>query len=760
MDRTAPRQRPASAEAASAAGPDSSLESLWPDASNAQLPAPPARWTPWQRRAALGLTLLGCVVLFVLLRLLASEPHIAASWRAASAGGVELVASAHPALQPRIGSRLLAIERADGKRIDASVALLQRAPRWIVDDAVRERQLGLQDEVGRAVRQPTVRLLFDDRSVVEVQPIARGFAGLGAMFWLLCALALVLYLVALAVALANPAPINLLYAAVALSQSVNLVLIATESLLGMGVAPGFARLVLDLRTLCDLSAAAAVLHGCAAYPRRLPHGGWIAGAGWIVALLAGAAAVLYRVPGLWWWTQGLLVGYGLATVVMLTWAYRSVPHPFASALRRLGLATNGTLILLTLAIALASREALAQLTIATIGSVVWYVFFASLLLLVPFLARSQHLLREFALLAGVSTVATSLDLLFFAVFALGPFESLTLSLLASLGLYAGARQWLLDQLAGSHDLSAERMFEGLYRVVRELELAPRTVAEQLSRLLRELFEPLELAHTPRQLSRSRVANDGSTLVVPIPHLPGAGDDEGSPGAIVLRFARHGRHLFTREDARLTDRVLEQLRRAVAYEHAVEQGRTEERTRIAQDLHDDIGARLLTLMYKAPNPEIEDYIRHTLQDLKTLTRGLAASNHLLSHAAGEWKADLAQRLSLAHCDLDWSLSVDRDIALTVVQWSALTRVLRELVNNIIAHAQATQVEIAAQLEREHLIVTISDDGIGRQPETWSHGLGLGGVRKRVKLLGGEVVWRERDPQGIACEVRVAGLGGQR
>ena len=62
---------------------------------------------------------------------------------------------------------------------------------------------------------------------------------------------------------------------------------------------------------------------------------------------------------------------------------------------------------------------------------------------------------------------------------------------------------------------------------------------------------------------------------------------------------------------------------MAFDRAVEHGRSEERTRLAQDLHDDIGARLLTMMYKATSPEMEDYVRHTLQDLKTLTRGLAA-----------------------------------------------------------------------------------------------------------------------------------------
>jgi len=92
-------------------------------------------------------------------------------------------------------------------------------------------------------------------------------------------------------------------------------------------------------------------------------------------------------------------------------------------------------------------------------------------------------------------------------------------------------------------------------------------------------------------------------------------------------------------------------------------------------------------------------------------------------------------------------------LSVVQWSGLSRVLRELGNNIISHAMASQVEIHAQLERGQLTLQIADDGIGRSPEDWSHGLGLGGVRKRVKLLGGQVHWRERHGGGIQCEVQV-------
>jgi signal transduction histidine kinase len=157
--------------------------------------------------------------------------------------------------------------------------------------------------------------------------------------------------------------------------------------------------------------------------------------------------------------------------------------------------------------------------------------------------------------------------------------------------------------------------------------------------------------------------------------------------------------------------------------------------------------------------MEDYVRHTLQDLKTLTRGLAAPNHRLSHAAAEWKADLTQRLQAAHVELGWAFVFDQDLLLTVVQWSALTRVLRELVSNAIAHAQAQRVDISFTLENDQIELIVTDNGIGRNPRAWAHGLGLGGVRKRIKQLGGEVEWREASPSGISCRVVIRELSAR-
>jgi signal transduction histidine kinase len=719
-----------------------------------------ARWMGWRLRLLVGIALLGCLGIFGLLRWLASTAHLDAQWRAAPGQQLELLNSSDPALRAQTGKALRSIEAANAMTLPAEALALQRSPRWTVDDRDRQRLIVTADALAQALAQPNLRLHFDNGESVGVAPSPRGYAGLGALFWLLAALALVVYLVAAVVLLAHPQLRNLIFGVMMLAQTTNLLLIAVESVPGLGLAAGFARFGWLLRSACDIVLAASIVNAAAIHPRQVPGRNAFVGVTWLLAAIYIAALVGGQVSGAWWWTQGLMLTFGAVAIAILTWSHSLEPHPFAIVLRRFGLVTGGTLALLTIAIAAASRQSGMQLAIASVGSVIWYVFLASVLLLVPFLARSQQVMREFAMLAGITTVATSLDLLFVALFALGQFASLTLSLFLSLGIYAGARQWFLNQMIGSNMLTTERMFESLYRIAREIELNPAKTAEYLARLLRDLFEPLEVNRLARRVSRSRVVADGSTLVVPIPRLPGVREEDQPQGSISLRFAQRGRRMFTDHDARLTDRVIEQLARAVAYDHAVEQGRSEERARIAQDLHDDIGARLLTLMYKSQSPEMEEYIRHTLQDLKTLTRGLAASSHKLSHAAAEWKSDITQRLAATHCDLAWSFSIDHDVNLSVVQWSGLTRVLRELANNIIAHANATRVEVAGQFERGRFVLTVGDDGSGRQPENWSHGLGLGGVRKRVKLLGGDVRWRENGARGIVCEVRVPELGERR
>lgn len=719
------------------------------------------RWIGWRLRLLLVCVLTGCAGVFLLTKYLADQPRLQSSWKVTPEGEVKLAGTDNPTLRPYLGATLVSVKGPRGRVLPIDPAALRQSQRWISNDGQRELQRIMRASITTAAQAwpegpVAFRFSFADGRTAQVVAQPAGYGGLPLLYWLLTAVALLLFLVGMVVPLAAPHRLNLLYALMASCQSGNLLLMAVELAQGLNAPPFMVGLDWRARIGFDLVTAAAMVAIAASFPRGLPGArAWMA-AGGAIAIVTFTLSTSPGIPYAWWLVQGGTLILGVMAFGLMSWSSRHMAHPFTLVLRRFTAITLGTWALLTASVA--ASEARPELLhgVTTIGSMIWYVFFASLLLLVPYLSRSQQVLREFSLLAATSTVATSLDLLFVAVFSLSQFTSITLALTLSLGAYLATRQWLLGHLLGGSRLTMERLFDRLYRMAREIQIDPGRAESTLTRLMRELFEPLEVVPLHQSVTLTTVLGNGSALIVPVARLMPPASGRPAPRSLLIRHAHHGRRLFTQEDGRLVEQVMEQLHRAVSFDHAVEQGRCEERLRIAQDLHDDIGARLLTLMYQAPTPEIEDYIRHTLQDLKTLTRGLATQHHTLGHAAAEWKADLSQRLELAHLRLRWQATFDRDVDLSMVQWSALTRILRELVNNIIAHARATDVQVDLRLQEDRLTLTVSDNGQGADPQAWAHGLGLGGVRKRVKQLGGTVAWEATPPRGIACRVVVPRL----
>ena len=715
----------------------------------------------WRRLLLLPLALLASLGVVLLARTLAQAPDVDARWRLDASGHLQLLASDTASLKPAVGRSLDVMVASGAAPLPVDGRRVVVSSRWVAGDDERSAVVRQQRDIAAVMQaEGPLRLTFTDGFTAQVTPRARGYGSLGITFWLLCGLGLGLQLVGAVVLLVRPDGRNTLYAVMAQAQALQLVLAAADAVPGLGSIGLLLGHEPTVRMALDIVTCAALLHATLLYPTPLPRRESMTAVTWLVGGLFSLGVLRLGLPQAWWWTQALSLGTGLLVIGLLGWSYRITPHPYATVMRRLSMVAVTSLALVTIVVALNDRMPGELQSLVTAVPVIWTVFLASLLLMSPFLARSQHMMREFAMLAGVSTLATSVDLLFVAVFSFNQFASITTSLFVALGVYAASRQWLLDQMIGARAVTTERLFDHLLRIARKMEEQPERAADWQLELFHAVFQPLVARHEPGHALATRWVDGGACLLVPLASdwptdPPSSLMDDAQPEArlIVLRFAERGKRLFTADDARLADRIVEQLRRAVAHDRALEQGRSEERSRIAQDLHDDIGARLLTLMYKSPNKEMEDYVRHTLQDLKTLTRGLAATSHLLSNAAGEWKADIAQRLGPTGCELEWTFTQDAEVQLNVVQWSGLTRILRELVSNIIAHAKAHRTSIVADLSGGTLHLTVADDGVGGTPGEWSTGLGLGGIRKRVRMLGGQIAWHRNQPTGVRCEVSV-------
>lgn len=734
-----------------------------------QRPLNPPKWMGWRLRAMVLVVLIGLAGVLLVANWLAAQAKLPLAMQATATGDIRLGAADYPTLQPLEGRILLGMaleaQEHDGRAAPQSTpvnsALLQPSGRWIIDPRIRPDFAQLHQRMGELLSHwssigMVVQLHFKDAPDETVLIAPRGWSGLSPLFWLLSVLALMSLTLGCAVLLIGPHWRNAGFVVLALCQSVQLMLMGVEHNLEAFTPMWLVSLDVQLRMACDLASAAALVTMAALQQPGSRSALRLTGLAWLTAAALWLQCHDLCTPSHWWLVQLGCTGMAVLAVFMTGQSQRQAPHPLTLVMRRMLVISIVTWSLLTLALWLGASRADLSLQVATYGVVTWEVFVTSLVLISPYLSRSRHVLQEFSLLAASGTIAASLDLLFVALFSLGQFTSMTLSLFLSLGLYLSFRRWLLTRLPRPDEVTMEQVFQQMFRIARQVERQPEVLHDALVRLLRDLFDPLETHVACGQVSEATLRGNGAILLVPVPCRTRTGQEGHT--TLVLKHARRGQNLFTAEDARLAHRIMEQLHRALTFDEAMEQGRSEERLRIAQDLHDDIGARLLTLMYQAPTPEMEDYIRHTIQDLKTLTRGLAVQSHVLSEAAGEWKRDLDHRLSVARCELVWRMQCDADVHLSMVQWSALTRILRELVSNAISHAHARTVEVQLTLLDDCLTLLVSDDGVGSDPATWAHGLGLGGVRKRVKQLGGTVRWLRRETQGIRCEVVVPSFVG--
>jgi signal transduction histidine kinase len=82
---------------------------------------------------------------------------------------------------------------------------------------------------------------------------------------------------------------------------------------------------------------------------------------------------------------------------------------------------------------------------------------------------------------------------------------------------------------------------------------------------------------------------------------------------------------------------------------------------------------------------------------------------------------------------------------------LYRILQEQLNNIEKYSKATEVKISLKKEGDIIRFIIADNGIGFDPAKRTTGIGLENIRRRSKLLFGELEIRSAEGEG--CEINI-------
>jgi two-component system sensor histidine kinase UhpB len=174
---------------------------------------------------------------------------------------------------------------------------------------------------------------------------------------------------------------------------------------------------------------------------------------------------------------------------------------------------------------------------------------------------------------------------------------------------------------------------------------------------------------------------------------------------------------------------------------VEQVTQQERKRIAADLHDDLGAKLLTIVHTSDNERISTLAREALEEMRLSVRGLTGKPVPLVNALGDWRAEFVLRLQQAGVDGSWHAPADDDVPqlLSARAFVQTTRVLREAVSNIIKHSGASRCTVRCTIAEGDFQLVIQDNGKGIPLELdgrLDRGHGMASMKHRAKQLQGQ------------------------
>ncbi len=200
-------------------------------------------------------------------------------------------------------------------------------------------------------------------------------------------------------------------------------------------------------------------------------------------------------------------------------------------------------------------------------------------------------------------------------------------------------------------------------------------------------------------------------------------------------------------------LAEESLRSVVSEMSLMESRIEERERhlIAADLHDFVGQNLAVLLLKLAvlrkklsSPEvigeidkIREIIGKTIQYTRSLTVEL--SPPILSEIGFEAAVkSLAEEIQKTH-GIRVTIAGDGQLKQAADETRYLLfRIVRELLMNIVKHAQATCAKIYLAKDEDILHISVEDDGIGFDAKKGAGkdcGFGLFAIRERLKRLGG-------------------------
>jgi len=198
-----------------------------------------------------------------------------------------------------------------------------------------------------------------------------------------------------------------------------------------------------------------------------------------------------------------------------------------------------------------------------------------------------------------------------------------------------------------------------------------------------------------------------------------------------------------------------------------------RTKISQDLHDDVGASLSSIhiyssvagkaMHDNPSKakeileKISESTREVMDNISDIVWAMHPVEKDDKSFAGRIKnygTDL-----LSQRNIECKYNIDQQAERKLIKPEARKNILlivKEALNNISKYSEASQAEINISINKTHLHISITDNGKGFDPDKRINGKGLQNMKQRAILMGGNMTNTSSPGKGttIQCDIPLA------
>ncbi|HET7271789.1 MAG TPA: ATP-binding protein, partial [Rubrobacter sp.] len=343
------------------------------------------------------------------------------------------------------------------------------------------------------------------------------------------------------------------------------------------------------------------------------------------------------------------------------------------------------------------------------------------------------------------------------------------------------RRWAQEELRDSRD-QLEAILRGAAdgitaqdttgRIIYANETAAQLTGFPSARALVEA--PLEEVMAKFEL----LDEDGNPL--PADRLPGRralAGEEGAEQALRFRILTTGEERWTivkampifgeQGQVRMAVNIFRDITESKRVEESLRHVREAERKRIARDLHDGVlqdlsytTAALGMIMLQSEDTKLKEQLQAAVTAIRRGAQGLReVVNELrLEDEEGMPFPEIVESLVRRTQTMAQGIEINLEMGDQVPSGplgetgTQISRIIKEALTNARRHSGGDRTSVRIRLDEGELLVEVSDDGSGFGPEA-PPGVGLGSMRERAAVIGGELEIESEPGRGTSVRLRV-------